>query len=220
MPERFHYPLPEVFFLPSAVGSAHRQPRPELLFGPVPPRRSCAQNPHDPGEYLTTIASGPSRGRLLRGHKRRLSRVSRPFLTQVLLLVYKGMSFLWTVLCGLAFRLQNTAIFEWAMLGSNQRPLPCEGRSITPWSFATVQKYLQTGTFSPSMSRSCSPLFVWVGVLIGVVAVKLTLWRSSLGRPVAGPLRVRGGGEALLRVGRVVVGAVDVVVDARLVAFH
>jgi hypothetical protein len=61
---------------------------------------------------------------------------------------------------------------------------------------------------------------VWIGVPIGVVAAKLTLWRSSLGRPVAGLLSVRGRGEALLRVGRVVVGAVDVVVDARLVAFH
>src|SRR3712207_4138225 len=83
MPERFHYPLPEVFFLPSAVASVHRQTRPELLFGQIPPLRSCDQNPHDPGEYLTTIASGPSRGRLLRGHKRRLSRVSRPLFTRV-----------------------------------------------------------------------------------------------------------------------------------------
>src|SRR5918993_3494648 len=83
MPECFHYPLPEFFFLPSAVVSVHRQPGPELLSGQVPPRRSCAQNPHHPGEYLTTIASGPSRGRLLRGHKRRLSRVSRPLFTQV-----------------------------------------------------------------------------------------------------------------------------------------
>ena len=125
-----------------------------------------------------------------------------------------------TLRLSFTFSLQTEKCRVWAMLGSNQRPLPCEGRSITPWLFATVQKYLQTGTFSLSMSRGCSPLFVWVGVLIGVVAVKLTLWRSSLGRPVAGPLRVRGGGEALLRVGRVVVGAVDVVVDARLVAFH
>jgi hypothetical protein len=35
----------------------------------------------------------------------------------------------------------------WAMLGLNQRPLPCEGRSITSWLFATASKYLQTSAF-------------------------------------------------------------------------
>jgi hypothetical protein len=54
------------------------------------------------------------------------------------------------------------------MLGSNQRPLPCEGRSITPWLFAAVQKYLQMRAFFSSGIRACSQLFVWVGVLIGV----------------------------------------------------
>jgi hypothetical protein len=109
---------------------------------------------------------------------------------------------------------------EWAMLGSNQRPLPCEVRALLSWMFAVVQKYLQISIFFLRPCCPCSSMFVWVGVPIGVVAAKLTLWRSSLGRPVAGLLRVRGRGEALLRVGRVVVGAVDVVVDARLVAFH
>ena len=52
------------------------------------------------------------------------------------------------------------------MLGSNQRPLPCEGRSITPWLFADVQKHLQNCAFYVTGSRACSPLFVWVGVLL------------------------------------------------------
>src|SRR5215211_4969536 len=52
------------------------------------------------------------------------------------------------------------------MLGSNQRPLPCEGRSITPWLFADVQKHLQNCAFYVTGSRACSPLFVWVGVLM------------------------------------------------------
>ena len=54
------------------------------------------------------------------------------------------------------------------MLGSNQRPLPCEGRALSSPAFAVVQNRLQNGAFSLSMSRVCSPLFVWVGVLIGV----------------------------------------------------
>jgi hypothetical protein len=28
------------------------------------------------------------------------------------------------------FHLQNAAFTEWAMLGSNQRPLPCEGSAL------------------------------------------------------------------------------------------
>ena len=75
------------------------------------------------------------------------------------------------------------------MLGSNQRPLPCEGGSITSWSFAGVQKYLQISTFFLRSYRPCSPLFAWVGVLIGVIAAKLTLWRSLLGHPIADLLR-------------------------------
>ena len=52
------------------------------------------------------------------------------------------------------------------MLGSNQHPLPCEGRSITSWLFATVQKFLQNRLFASGSIRDCSPLFVWVGVLL------------------------------------------------------
>jgi len=52
------------------------------------------------------------------------------------------------------------------MLGSNQRPLPCEGRSLLSWLFAAVQKLLQISIFSLTGYRECSPLFVWVGVLL------------------------------------------------------
>jgi hypothetical protein len=49
---------------------------------------------------------------------------------------------------------------KWAMLGSNQRPLPCEVRSIMSRLFATVQKLLQNGAFAFGGIRVRSPLFV------------------------------------------------------------
>jgi hypothetical protein len=52
------------------------------------------------------------------------------------------------------------------MLGSKQRPLPCKVRSITSWLFAGVQKYLQNRTIVSVSVHVCSPLFVWVGVLL------------------------------------------------------
>jgi hypothetical protein len=52
------------------------------------------------------------------------------------------------------------------MLGSNQRPLPCEGRSIRSQLFAGVQKHLQNSVFTSGNICDCSPLFVWVGVLL------------------------------------------------------
>ena len=54
------------------------------------------------------------------------------------------------------------------MLGSNQRPLPCEGRAITSWLFTGVQKCLQNRPFVSGSIHVCSSLFMWVGVLIGV----------------------------------------------------
>lgn len=45
----------------------HRPSRPELLFGQIPSRSSCAQHPHYPSEYPTMIAARPSCRRLLRG---------------------------------------------------------------------------------------------------------------------------------------------------------
>ena len=65
--------------------------------------------------------------------------------------------------------LQNKRFWEWAMLGSNQRPLPCEIKSITSWLFTAVQKLLQISIFSLTGYRECSLSFVWVGILIGVV---------------------------------------------------
>ncbi len=59
------------------------------------------------------------------------------------------------------------------MLGSNQRPLPCESRSVISQLFASVQKSLQISILSLVSYRRRPPLFAWVGVLIGVF--KLTM---------------------------------------------
>ena len=55
--------------------------------------------------------------------------------------------------------------FRVVMLGSTQRSLPCEVRSILSWFFAAVQKLLQISKFSLTGYRECSPSFVWVSVL-------------------------------------------------------
>jgi hypothetical protein len=60
------------------------------------------------------------------------------------------------------------------MLGSNQRPLPCKVRSIKPWLFTDVQKYLQNSVFTSGSIRVCSSLFAWVGVLL------VYKWRRSI----------------------------------------
>jgi hypothetical protein len=52
------------------------------------------------------------------------------------------------------------------MLGSNQRPLPCEGRALLSCTFTIVQKHPQNGTLYLSTLRACSPSFAWVGVLL------------------------------------------------------
>ena len=64
------------------------------------------------------------------------------------------------------FLLQNAAFSEWAMLGSNQRPLPCEVRASLSWLFTTVQKYPQNWHFRLMLLHGCSSSFVWVGVLL------------------------------------------------------
>jgi hypothetical protein len=66
----------------------------------------------------------------------------------------------------LVFCLQIARFMEWAMLVSNQRPLPCEGKASKLWLFALAQKTLQNGLFLLSMFRPCSPTFAWVGVLL------------------------------------------------------
>jgi hypothetical protein len=52
------------------------------------------------------------------------------------------------------------------MLGSNQRPLPCEGRALLLCMFTVVQNRLQNHAFASGSIRVCSPLFAWVGVLL------------------------------------------------------
>jgi hypothetical protein len=52
------------------------------------------------------------------------------------------------------------------MLGSNQRPLPCEVRSMMSPTFAGVQKVLQNRAFTSRSIRVCLPPFAWVGVLL------------------------------------------------------
>jgi hypothetical protein len=42
---------------------------------------------------------------------------------------------------------ERGAFLEWAMLGSNQRPLPCEGSLIVCWRFLELAKYLQIAAF-------------------------------------------------------------------------
>jgi len=74
----------------------------------------------------------------------------------------------------LALHLQNSDFSEWAMLGSNQRPLPCESRSIRSWLFVTVQKHLQISISSHIFCRPCSSLFAWVGVLLVYMSLTAT----------------------------------------------
>jgi hypothetical protein len=66
------------------------------------------------------------------------------------------------------FCLQIAKFLEWAMLVSNQRPLPCEVKATISWLFTVVQKYLQNEVFRSIACRVRSPLFVWVGVPNGV----------------------------------------------------
>jgi hypothetical protein len=42
---------------------------------------------------------------------------------------------------------QITTFNKWAMLGSNQRPLPCEVSTIVCWRFLELAKFLQTVIF-------------------------------------------------------------------------
>ncbi len=46
-----------------------------------------------------------------------------------------------------AFYLQNEKFWEWAMLGSNQRPLPCESSVIVCWRFLELAKHLEIDVF-------------------------------------------------------------------------
>src|SRR5215217_6814165 len=57
---------------------------------------------------------------------------------------------------------------EWEILDLNQRPPPCKGELSISQTFVVVQICLQTSVFSLPSRCCCSPLFVWVGVLISV----------------------------------------------------
>ncbi len=47
----------------------------------------------------------------------------------------------------LAFFLGISTFSEWAMLGSNQRPLPCESSAIVCWRFLEFAKLLPMDVF-------------------------------------------------------------------------
>jgi hypothetical protein len=52
------------------------------------------------------------------------------------------------------------------MLGSNQRPLPCEGRSSRSQLFASVQKLLQIGKLVGGHTPANLPELPCTGVLL------------------------------------------------------
>jgi hypothetical protein len=63
------------------------------------------------------------------------------------------------VMCDAAPAGERGAFLEAAMLGSNQRPLPCEVRALLSGVFAVVQKYLQIAYYSLDLVahvRQCS----------------------------------------------------------------
>jgi hypothetical protein len=61
------------------------------------------------------------------------------------------------------------------MLDSNQRLPPCKGGLVISQPFVVVQISLQIDAFPLLKHCCCSSLFVWVGVLIGV----LNPWRNA-----------------------------------------
>src|SRR5215210_7507591 len=65
------------------------------------------------------------------------------------------------------------------MLELNQLPPPCKGGLVDSQPFVVVQISLQIGIFSLLSRCGCSPLFVWVGVLIGVHNPGITLARTK-----------------------------------------
>jgi hypothetical protein len=54
---------------------------------------------------------------------------------------------LWLSDLRLSFLLYLQVFTEWAMLRSNQRPLPCEGSTIVCWRCLEIAKYLQMTVF-------------------------------------------------------------------------
>ena len=81
-------------------------------------------------------------------------------------LLHKSVTTIRTACSYLVFHLQNAIFLEWAMLGSNQRPLPCEGRSLCSQLFASVQKLLQTGKLVGDQTPTNLPELLCTGVLL------------------------------------------------------
>ena len=69
------------------------------------------------------------------------------------------------------------------MLDLNQRPPPCKGEVIVSQTFVIVQIFLQTDVFSLLNRSYCSPLFVWVGVLLVYLMCAATSVAQRLGLP-------------------------------------
>src|SRR5215210_8516217 len=87
------------------------------------------------------------------------------------------------------------------MLGSNQRPLPCDVSCITSWLFAAVQNWPRNSDLFFLARHACSLLFAWVGVLTGA-SVPFSLYAKALLYPPATPADSKGrvlrvGGERL-----------------------
>ena len=85
-----------------------------------------------------------------------------------------------------AFSLQRRTFPEWAMLGSNQRPLPCEGSTIVCWTFLELAKYLQTAYFCIDAFLSNS------GDLLGL------LHGCCTRLPIRGTLHAKSGSDTAL----------------------
>ena len=87
------------------------------------------------------------------------------------------------------------------MLGSNQRPLPCEDRYITSCLFAGVPKYLQNGVVDSSNICGCSQLFVWIGVLLVYTNTAPTLSTSyTIMKPLPAVKQTRRRNRGLQRI--------------------
>ena len=81
-------------------------------------------------------------------------------------LLHGGTRSILRLILSAAFYLQNTEFREWAMLVSNQRPLPCECEGAASYAFAGVQELPQIAAFASKMFRDRPPPFARVGVLL------------------------------------------------------
>jgi hypothetical protein len=84
------------------------------------------------------------------------------------------------------------------MLGSNQRPLPCEGRSLRSQLFTSVRKLLQTGKFVGDRTPANLPELPCTGVLMVYQHASGRQLKSSSGSPKSAKIESgsRAGTEA------------------------